>query len=384
MISHADGDPVSLDPPVIPATLRVGTTPSASVLQTIRANAPVTRDTLAAETGLSPATINRQVATLSDLGFVVERRDLVHPGGIGRPKHPLTLDRDNLCVAGMHIGARRTLLAIADLGGRTLYSHAVLTPHGDPAAAVTALCGQLAELAARFSGRRLLWGGVALGGHVDAASGIVDHSILGWRKVNVGARLADTLGVPVSVCEHVQAMAAAELLLCAPREGDESGLFFYARETTGMAVTVGGRVLVPSRGAGTIAHVPVSAPVLADGRATLQDVVGVAVARRAAQRLGIPTDSARIADERAQILGEVIAEFRDAFNPDSVVVAGAAFAAHPQGLAPVQAAFDAASAVGWPLELTPARFGLSVQESAAIVVALSVIYSDPVAAMDVR
>ncbi|MGC4934299.1 ROK family protein [Gordonia sp. DT30] len=366
---------------VIPATLRVGTTPAALVLQAIRLGAPIARDTLAGETGLSPATINRQVTALGELGFVVERRDLGHAGGIGRPKHPLVLDRDKLCVAGMHIGARRTLLVIADLGGRTLYSHAVRTPRDDPHTSSAALCRQLRELADRFAGRRLLWGGVALGGRVDAATGVVDHPVLGWRNVPVGRQLADALGVPVSVCEHVQAMAAAELLLSSPRSDEDSGLFFYARETTGMAVTVDGRVLVPGRGAGTIAHTRVDAPILCGGGATLQDVIGVDVARRAAQRLGVSPDASVIADERARILGEVVAVFRDAVNPDSVVVAGDAFAAHPQGLAPVQAAFDAASKVGWPLELTASRFGVSVQESAAIVVALSVIYSEPVIAM---
>lgn len=72
---------------------------------------------------------------------------------------------------------------------------------------------------------------------------------------------------------------------------------------------------------------------------------------------------------------------RDVINPDSIVVAGDAFAAHPAGLAPVQAAFDEATTLAWPLEISPSRFGVRVQEASAIVVALSVIYADPVAAV---
>ena len=49
----------------------------------------------------------------------------------------------------MHLGARRTVLVIADLGGRTLHSHAVLTPTGDQEDALAHLSGLLAELAAR-------------------------------------------------------------------------------------------------------------------------------------------------------------------------------------------------------------------------------------------
>lgn len=368
---------------VVPATLQVTSTPAAAVLHAVRVGGPVTRDHVTSTTGLSAATVNRQVHALAAHGLIVERPDLADPGAIGRPKNPLTIDRDSLCVAGMHIGARRTVLAIADLGGRTLYSHAVLTPEGEAPAAVDALCALLAELAGRFSGRRLLWGGVAIGGAVDTETGVVSHPVLGWRQQRIGTRLAEALGVPVSVCEHVEAMAAAELLLTSPRVDDGSGLFFYARETAGMAMTLDGRVHVPQRGAGTIAHLPVQAPVLLgdDAQARLQDVIGDEPALAAATRLGVGVDDPRIVDERARLLGRCVAMIRDVINPDSIVVAGDAFAAHPAGLAPVQAAFDEATTLAWPLEISPSRFGVRVQEASAIVVALSVIYADPVAAV---
>ncbi|MCH5645235.1 MULTISPECIES: ROK family transcriptional regulator [unclassified Gordonia (in: high G+C Gram-positive bacteria)] len=368
---------------VVPATLQVTSAAAAAVLHAIRVGGPVTRDHITSTTGLSAATVNRQVHALAAHGLVVERPDLIDPGAIGRPKNPLTIDRDKLCVAGMHVGARRTVLAIADLGGRTLYSHAVLTPSGDPRAAVAQLCGLLAELAGRFSGRRLLWAGVAIGGAVDIETGVVSHPVLGWRQQALGATLADALGVPVSVCEHVEAMAAAELLLTYPRAEAGSGLFFYARETAGMAMTLDGRVHVPERGAGTIAHLPVHAPVLVggDGAGRLQDVIGDEAAESAAGRLGVQSDDPAILDERARVLGRAVAMIRDVINPDSIVVSGDAFAAHPAGLAPVQAAFDDATSIGWPLEISPSRFGVRVQEASAIVVALSVIYADPVVAV---
>lgn len=68
---------------------------------------------------------------------------------------------------------------------------------------------------------------------------------------------------------------------------------------------------------------------------------------------------------------------RDVLNPDEIVVAGDAFSAHPHGLAPVQAAFDAATLLPGPLEIVPTCFGVQVTESAAIAVALSALYADP-------
>ncbi len=55
-------------------------------------------------------------------------------------------------------------------------------------------------------------------------------------------------------------MAASELLLStdraeAPTPGT-TGLYFYARETAGIAITFEGRVHTPSSGPGSIAHLP--------------------------------------------------------------------------------------------------------------------------------
>ncbi|GAA4745153.1 ROK family transcriptional regulator [Gordonia alkaliphila] len=366
---------------VVAAQLRVGTAPSSLVLNAIRVGGPSVRDQIAARTGLSVATVNRQVVALAASGLVQERPDLHDSRGVGRPKVPITLDRDQFCVAGMHVGARRTTLVIADLGGRTLYSHAIATQDlaGVSAeAAVERLCGQLAELAARFSGRRLLWAGAALGGAVDAETGVADHPILGWRDQKLGPNLHAALGVPVTVSEHVQAMAAAELLLGGEVEPHGAALFFYARETVGMAMIINDQVHQPTRGAGSIAGLLVVPGPLSEAPvAPLQSVVGSSALKAAAQRLGTADDDRALVDARASALGQAVASMRDVINPDSVIVAGQAFTDHPRGLAPVQAAFDAATATREPREITPTRFGLHVTDAAPIAVALAAVYADP-------
>ena len=366
---------------VVAARLRVGSSPACLVLNAVRVGGPAVRDRITAGTGLSAATVNRQINALVDAGLIDERPELVDGGGVGRPKIPLTLDRDQYCVAGMHIGARRTALVIADLGGRTLYSHAVRTQEFAgvaPEEALDRLCDQLAELAARFSGRRVLWGGAALGGAVDTETGVIDHPILHWKNLPLGQRLHQALGVPVSVAEHVQAMAAAEVLLGGQMVSDDTVLFFYARETVGMSLIIAGEVFQPARGAGTIASLPVApGPLDTEPIAPLQTVIGTAALKAAAARLGCNDSAGVLADARARVLGEAVASLRDVLNPDSVIVAGDAFAAHPQGLAPVQAAFDAASTTGWPLEIRPTRYGVHVPETAPIAVALSAVYADP-------
>ncbi|MFC0316637.1 ROK family protein [Gordonia phosphorivorans] len=366
---------------VVAAQLRVGTAPSSLVLNAVRMGGPSVRDQVAARTGLSVATVNRQVVALAATGLVNERPDLHEGRGVGRPKVPITLDRDRFCVAGMHVGARRTTLVIADLGGRTLYSHAIATQDlaGVSAdAAVERLCEQLAELAARFSGRRLLWVGAALGGAVDPETGVVDHPILGWRDQKLGPTLYAALGVPVSVSEHVQAMAAAELLLGGEVVPHGAALFFYARETVGMAMIINDQVHQPTRGAGSIAALPVvPGPLHSEPVAPLQSVIGSAALKAAAERRGTAPDDRALVDARAGALGQAVAAMRDVINPDSIIVAGQAFTDHPRGLAPVQARFDAATTTHWPLEIAPTRFGLHVTEAAPVAVALAAVYADP-------
>ncbi|MEZ5210425.1 ROK family transcriptional regulator [Gordonia sp. (in: high G+C Gram-positive bacteria)] len=368
---------------VVAAKLRVGSAPASMVLNAIRVGGPAMRDEITVRTGLSPATVNRQITALAAAGLVDERPDLVDSRGVGRPKIPITLDRDRYCVAGIHIGARRTALVIADIGGRTLYSHAIATQDvcsGSAEAAVERLAAALAELVGRFSGRRVLWAGAALGGGVDAETGVVDHPILRWRSQPLGPRLHDALGVRVSVAEHVQAMAAAELLLGGEVVPHGAALFFYARETVGMAMIFEDEVHQPTRGAGSIASLPVApGPLDTEPIAALQTVIGTAALKAAAARLGTGDDAQVLADARARVLGQAVAVMRDVVNPDSVIVAGEAFAAHPRGLAPVQAAFDAATSTGWPLEIVPTRFGVHVPEAAPVAVALSAVYADPVA-----
>lgn len=58
---------------VVPAALRVGTTPASVVFARLRAAGPVTRDRLADHPDLSTATVNRQLHALVEAGLIVER-----------------------------------------------------------------------------------------------------------------------------------------------------------------------------------------------------------------------------------------------------------------------------------------------------------------------
>jgi predicted NBD/HSP70 family sugar kinase len=275
------------------------------------------------------------------------------------------------------------------------------TPRGTQNAALASLAGSARRYLSRWHRRRALWVGVAAGGVVDSVTGHLDHARLGWSGAPVGAVLAETLGLPVSLASHVDAMAGAELLLGVRRLSAQSGtsLYVYARETVGYALSIGGQVHSPTSGPGTIAALPAQSDVLG-GTGLLESTVSDEAVLTAARKLRIvPAEgpastvaavlraarqgneqAAELLAERARVLGEAVALLRDMLNPDDLVVGGQAFTEYPEGMALVEAAFEKRSVLS-PRDIRVTAFGNRVQEAGAGVVSLGGLYADPIGAM---
>jgi predicted NBD/HSP70 family sugar kinase len=389
---------------VIAPSLQLSDAAASSVFRAVRLRGPIGRDVIAQVTSLSIATVNRQVTALLDAGLLRERADLAVSGAIGRPRVPVEVNHEPFLTLGIHIGARTTSIVATDLFGRTLDAVETPTPRSGQGPALAALADGARRYLRRWHRRRALWVGVAIGGIVDAASGHVDHSRLGWRDAPVGSVFAETLELPVSVACHVDAMAAAELLLGMRRFGPNAAtsLYVYARETVGYALSIGGRVHSPASGPGTIANLPAQSELLGGSgllESTVSDEAVLAAARRMrilaprhdsgagaavtellrAARNGNPQAQELLA-ERARVLGEAVALLRDLLNPDDLVVGGQAFTEYPEGMAHVEAAFAARSVMP-PRDIRVTAFGNRVQEAGAGIVSLAGLYADPLAAM---
>ena len=393
---------------IVAPSLRVADAAAAAVFGAARVRGPIARDVIAKVTGLSIATVNRQVTALLDAGVLRERADLAVSGAIGRPRVPVEINHEPFLTLALHIGARTTSIAATDLFGRTLDVVETPTPHGSQGAALNALAASARRYLSRWHRRRPLWVGVTAGGVVDSVTGLIDHPRLGWSGAPVGPVLAEALGLPVSLASHVEAMAGAELLLGARRPAGRNAdaardagtsLYLYARETVGYALSIGGRVHSPASGPGTIAALPVQSEKLGgSGRleTTVSDEAVVAAARRLrivpaegpsstiggvfrAARQG-NAQAADLLAERARVLGEAVALLRDMLNPDDLVVGGQAFTEYPEGMALVEAAFAERSVLG-ARDIRLTSFGNRIQEAGAGVVSLGGLYADPIGAM---
>jgi predicted NBD/HSP70 family sugar kinase len=386
---------------IVAPALKVADAAAASVFGAARLRGPIARDVIAQVTQLSIATVNRQVTALLDAGVLRERADLAVSGAIGRPRVPVEVNHEPFLTLGIHIGARTTSIVATDLLGRTLDVVETPTPRGSQAAALSTLAASAHRYLSRWHRRRPLWVGIATGGVVDGATGHVDHPRLGWSDAAVGPVIAETLGLPVSVASHVDAMAGAELLLGVRRQPSptSTSLYIYARETVGYALSIGGRVHSPASGPGTIAALPAQSELLGGTgqlESTVSDEAVLSAARKArivpadgptstmsavlrAARKGNQQAQILLA-ERARVLGEAVALLRDLLNPDDLVVGGQAFTEYPEGMTIVEAAFTKRSVMP-SREIRLTTFGNRVQEAGAGVVSLGGLYADPIGAM---
>ena len=401
------GRPVPRPRPTHRRTVRAGapvplggtaTPAAAAVLGAVRRIGAPFRDEVVVETGLSHATVNRQIVALVEAGLVRERPDLVRPGTVGRPRVPVEIDQDRFGVLGMHVGLHRTTLAVGDLRGTVLAAVDVPTPRDeDPGRALHGLSLALRRLGDRHPERSVLQVGLVIGGRLSGERDRLGHPRLGWDTAPL-AEIVDRIALSdVVVVPQIEAVAGAESLL-SPHVDEGTTLHVYAREAVGAVLTVDGRVHAPSGGPGTISHLPVggSEPCPCGRTGCLEAAVGDAAVARAAAAAGVVAQpvieqvvaaaeegSRRAHDllvERAHLLGRGVALVRDVLNPDRVVLAGQAFTAYRQGLAHVSESFSRTTALP-PMSLQVSSFGPALQAVAACTAALRPIYADPLAVL---
>jgi predicted NBD/HSP70 family sugar kinase len=333
---------------------------AAAVLRAVLDHGPVARSTVGRLTGLSAAAVSRQLAELADLGLVRDRPVRPPRSAVGRPHVPVDLDVRSHVAAGVHIAVLHATLVLIDLRGRVLVQERV--PHG-PDRSAPAVLADLAARTAAFldahgAGRRPLGVGVATGGWVDPARGlVVHHRGLDWQDVPVGPLLTERLGLPVSVEGHARALARAEQLFGHERERARSSLVhLFVGNVVDAAIATGGPVHEgPNAAAGHVSHLPVGgdAPcacgrrgclaataadwavagrAVADGRLRAPRFADVLVAAEADE--GWALDLLR---DRVRAVGRAAALLLDVINPEVLVVCEAGTARRPELLADLRA-----------------------------------------------
>lgn len=231
----------------------------ALVTQALAAGENQTRASVAADIGLTRATVSTLVDELLAAGLV-EERGARRPGTVGRPGTALALADTGPAGIGAEVGVDHLAACVTDLRGRLrARAEAPAANRDRPAAAVLA---ELAELTARVAkeaeaqGLRPVGTTVAVPGLVGRDRGTVLRAPnLGWENVPVAAALGGTGRTTVD--NEANLGALAELWL-----GGHDHLADFVHVSAeigiGAAVVVEGRLFRGARGfAGELGHVPV-------------------------------------------------------------------------------------------------------------------------------
>jgi glucokinase-like ROK family protein len=225
------------------------------VLAMIKEGGPVSRASIARSTTLAKPTVSAIVDELIADGLV----DEIGPGSTatagGRPPILLRFNARSQLVAGVHIGARRTTVSVADATGTELAREEAATPTGPAPEALSIVAKLVGAVLDTVGGTRLAAVGAVLPGLTDFHTGVcLLAPNLGWRDVPVRALLEEHLGAPVYVHNAGQAAAVAENLEGAGRQVGNLALL-YAGTGLSAGVLSEGRVFHGVGGtAGEIGH----------------------------------------------------------------------------------------------------------------------------------
>ncbi|GAB2965546.1 ROK family protein [Amycolatopsis acidiphila] len=368
------------------------------VLRDVLAGGPVARSTIARRTGLSPSAVTGHITELAAFGLVRELDEATRTHRVGRPHVPVDIDTAQHVVAGIHVAVPHTTVALLDLRGRVLLAERLPHHAREPLAVLERAADRLlAMLEAHAPERSPVGLGVATGGWVDQASGvIVEHPVLGWRDVAARDLLAGRTGLAVEVDGHSRALIHAERLFGVTRE---SVLQLFVGNVVDAAFATAGTVQHgPRSAAGAVAHLPVegSAEPCSCGRAgCLQATVSEHTLARRALAGGIldqPSFPALLAlaeqgspaavalfRERARVIGRAAVPLVDLLNPDALIVVEPGISRVPGCLAALRAELAARSWVCDDPEhsVLPTSFPRTVLASAAGAVLLTEFYQDP-------
>lgn len=221
----------------------------AQVIECFRRHGALTRQEIAARTGLSWGGMTKIVARMLEEGLLTEA--VAASDGPGRKPHSLNLRRDDYLAAGLDINLEGLSGVVVNLSGEVLAACARPNDSID-AASMQALILDFAQaVVGGFPGRRFVGMGVAMQGAVDAASGIslAFPRRPDWRGVPIGGLLGEAFGLPVRV-EHDPDCILSSVLNDDPVD---NALLLRVDRSIGMAAVMNGHLL---RGPGVleIAH----------------------------------------------------------------------------------------------------------------------------------
>ncbi|MER6270949.1 ROK family protein [Streptomyces sp900105755] len=212
------------------------------VLRQIVARSPTSRQTLAAATGLSVATVATLVGELLDLRMITE--DGFEDSAGGRPRGLVAVNSAGGALIGVDMAETYVRVELFDLGLNVLARAVEETRPGEsrPEQAVGQVATAVGSVVAQagVEGARVLGVGVSVPGQVDRATGIAEYAPnWDWHDVPLLSLLSEHIAYPLHLDNPLRASAVAELWFGAAR-GREDAVVVNLGTGVGAGLVLGG------------------------------------------------------------------------------------------------------------------------------------------------
>jgi N-acetylglucosamine repressor len=379
------------------------------VLNLIKAG-PTSRAEIAAETGLSPATVSNLTVELIDEGLV--RETGVVETSRGRPPVLLRLNSSARFVVGVKVMPTELVAVVTDLDANVvaMRTHTGGVLGGTPEVLIDSLARVVDDTVAEAGVRRadLLGVGIGLAGIIDSGAGVCRYSpYFGWRDVDLVTPLRERIGLDVQLANDVDSLTIAEQWFGHGR-GFSDVIVVTVGRGIGAGFVLNGRFYGGrTGGVGELAHVPVApgGPECGCGNrgcleALASDVALVEAAQAAISSgrsttlagaadltLGAIVAAADTGDEVARELladsgrwlGTGVATLLNLLNPQRVIVAGEGVEAGEWRLEPMRRAIEERrfDAIGAETEIIVESAGDATWARGAACVVLGEFFKSP-------
>lgn len=230
-----------------------------TVFEIIKSQQPISRASIAKQTGMSPTTVSRIVGELTEEGYLLDSDQV--SSGLGRKSTLLGMIDTSVLSVGVELDRSLMSVGIVDLQGKLVCSSQYpRTPEESLDQTLERINDAIEQLIQQheIDRTRIVGIGVGLPGIVNNEEGIVVFSVqLGWKNVPLAKHLKELTGFEVAVDNELKVRALAEHLKGAAVGSSRTALLGFGQGVGSAMILEGEIYRGVMNSAGEIGHTTV-------------------------------------------------------------------------------------------------------------------------------
>jgi N-acetylglucosamine repressor len=230
-----------------------------TVFEIIKNQQPISRASIAKQTGMSPTTVSRIVGELTEEGYLLDSEQV--SSGLGRKSTLIGMMDASVLSVGVELDRSLMSIGIVDLQGQLICSSQFpRTPDESPDRTLERIHEAIEQLFQQhvIDITRIVGIGVGLPGIVNNEEGIVVFSVqLGWKNVPLAKRLKELTGFEIAVDNELKVRALAEHLKGAAVGSSRTALLGFGQGVGSAMILEGEIYRGVMNSAGEIGHTTV-------------------------------------------------------------------------------------------------------------------------------